>query len=99
MNKIKMSPKKKMLIILLSFCIIVIAFFVVSHVIESMNDEEVEFVLDYDFYYADFDEDIYEDEAFRSSTENSFIEYGEKSTSKTVGISQNDIESNPEGYS
>lgn len=99
-NRKKTSPKKKMLIILLSFCVFVITFFVVSYVIDSMKkDEELDFVLDYDFYDADFDENIYEDEVFKSSTENSFIEYGEKSTSKTVGLSQKDIESNPEGYS
>ena len=100
MNKEKMSPKKKMIIILSCFVLLIIVFFCVSYLIEKSKDEdEFNFTLDYDFYEADFDENIYEDEIFKNSIENSFIKYSEKGDSKTVGISQKDIDSNPEGYS
>ena len=81
------SAKKRLIIIIVSiFCTIIIlgvASLIIDY-IENKNKEE--FVVDYNFYPADFDENIFEDERYIDLVSGEFIRYTDSTTNITMGI-------------
>ena len=88
-NKSKISPKKKLIIVLISIVALIVVLFAISFAIDKYYDKKESAdnaPIDYDFYPADFDEYIYNDADYSNLIENGFISYKDNSTGLTLGI-------------
>ena len=88
---IKNNPqkaKKRLIIVILSIIGVIALLGVVSVIIDLFEKEE-EFEVDYNFYPANFDENIFENAAYLELISSEFITYTDSSTGITVGIDQN----------
>ena len=79
------NPKKRLIIIILSIIGAILVLGIASIIIDSLEKEE-EFVVDYNFYPADFNENIFEDAEYLDLVSAEFITYTDGSTNITVGI-------------
>ncbi len=101
-EKAPIDNRKKLIIVIASVLGIIALLFAASIAIDIYNDSKNKVVnepIDYDFYPADFDENIFEDADYIRMIENGFIDYANSSTNLTLGIDResaadygNDIE-------
>ena len=86
-SKSNKSPKKKLLIIIISIIAIMAVLIVASLIIDLVERKKGgEYEIDYNFYPADYEENIFEDEKYISLTKDGFISYCDSSTNITLGI-------------
>ncbi|MBE6596522.1 MAG: hypothetical protein E7641_02520 [Ruminococcaceae bacterium] len=81
--------KKKLIIVIVSVLGIMALLFAASYAIDLYNDSKNKVgdePIDYDFYPADFNENIFEDADYMMKIENGFIDYTDSSTNLTLGI-------------
>ena len=79
---------KKTLIIIILIIVAVIAVLGAVALLIDLYEKEEEYVIDYDFYPIDFEEDIFEDEEYLSLIDGGFITYTDSMTNVSVGITK-----------
>ncbi len=82
------KAKKKLLIILLTITLVMILLISASLIIDKLQKgiSEDELNIDYDFYPADFEENIFEDKKYIELTSEEFIRYHDMTTGIINGI-------------
>ena len=80
--------KKKLIIIIISTLGVIAFLSVASLVIDKLSKPDEEFVADYNFYPADYDENIFEDQKYLALTAEEFIKYTDSTTNETAGITK-----------
>lgn len=81
------KAKKRLIIIILSIIGVIAILGATSMIIDFVEGKkEKEFEIDYNFYPADFDENIFEDREYFDLVNAGFISYTDSSTNITVGI-------------
>ena len=88
-----MNKNKKILLIIIASIVCVIAILAVTVRIlenreEKKREESEELVIDYNFYPADFDLNIYEDEEYQALMRGRFLHYCNSYTNVTVSITK-----------
>ncbi len=88
-EKINANAKKRLLIIIAAIVVVIIVLFAVSLIIDKVkSSKNDEFIIDYNFYPADYEENIFEDEEYINLTSGNFIKYQDLNTNITVGITR-----------
>lgn len=86
-NSYSKKAKKRLIIIILSIIGVIVLLGIASIIIDFVeNNNKKEFEVDYNFYPADFDENIFEDDEYVDLIADEFITYTDSSTNVTVGI-------------
>lgn len=86
-SKKKCNAKKRMLIGIAVIIGVIVFLLVCAFVIDFIQDKSNEVDdIDYNFYPADFEENIYEDEEYLELISEEFIKYCDSETNVTVGI-------------
>ena len=84
----KRKAKKRLMVAIIVVIAAIVLLLVASVVIDIIENKkragEVE--IDYDFYPADFNENIFEDEKYLNLIEGEFLKYCDSTTNLTVGI-------------
>ncbi|MBQ8818749.1 MAG: hypothetical protein IJZ83_09235 [Clostridia bacterium] len=81
------KAKKKLLIIIICILTVMILLVIASLIIDLIeNNKNKEYEIDYNFYPADYEENIFEDEKYILLTKDGFISYCDSSTNITLGI-------------
>lgn len=86
--KTKADVRKRLIIVISALLAVTILLGVASFLIDKYNFKKNNDTtpIDYDFYPADFDENIFEDEKYIELIENGFIYYTDESMGITLGI-------------
>ena len=87
-KSIQKRIKKRLIIIIISILGVISVLGIASIVIDMLSTGEEEFVVDYDFYPADFEEYIFDDEKYTALIAEEFIKYTDSTTNETVGITK-----------
>ena len=81
------KAKKNLLIIIISVIAVMAVLVAASLIIDLVESKKGgEYEIDYNFYPADYEENIFEDEKYISLTKDGFISYCDSSTNITLGI-------------
>ncbi len=81
------KAKKRLIIIILSILALMLILLGISLMIDLVESKKSdEFEIDYNFYPADYDENIFEDEKYCELIAGEFIRYCDSTTNVTVGI-------------
>ena len=88
-----MNKNKKILLIIIGIIVCVIAILAITVGLlerreEKEREDAEELVIDYNFYPADFDLNIYEDEEYQALMRGRFLHYCDSYTNVTVSISK-----------
>ena len=80
--------KKKLIIAITCIVVIIVLLAVIVEMIEYFNAKKTSepFEIDYDFYPADYEENIFEDERYLELISGEYIRFCDSSTNVTVGI-------------
>ncbi len=91
-NKVNSNKKakKRLIIILISIAVVMLLLIVASLIIDSISEKDGgELEIDYNFYPADFNENIFEDEKYIELTAGEFMRYHDMTTGIISGIDEN----------
>ncbi len=92
----KNSAKKKLLISIAVIICIIVILIICSVIIDIIEKNSSDFEIDYNFYPADYDEDIFTDEKYLQLTAEEFIKYHDSTTNITLGIDKESAKSQGE---
>lgn len=87
-RSIQTKAKKRLIIIICAIIGVMAILWAASIIIDMMSKSEEEFVVDYNFYPADYEEDIFKDEKYLALIAEEFIRYTDSTTNETVGINK-----------
>ena len=87
-KEVQKKAKKKLVIIIVSILILIIILGIASLAIDMLSKPNEEFVVDYKFHPADYEENIFEDQKYLALTAEEFIKYTDSTTNETVGITK-----------
>ena len=87
-KSIQSKAKKRLIIIMCAMIGVILILFGASLIIDMTTKPEEEFVVDYNFYPADYEEDIFKDEKYLALIAEEFIRYTDSTTNETVGINK-----------
>jgi hypothetical protein len=84
----KSKTKRKLITAIIIIVAVICLLLLASVVIDKLENKKraEESVIDYDFYPADFEENIYDDEKYLSLIEGDFLKYCDSTTNLTVSI-------------
>lgn len=92
----KISPKKKLMIaVILTLSVIILLWGIVA-LIEYISLNNIEEEYNYNFYPANYDEDIFEDERYLELIQGEYVRFCDASTNLTVGVNMEALEEYPE---
>jgi len=90
----KSNPKKKKLIIAIAVALAIVIIMGIAVIIIDMIENGKVYIpepIDYDFYEADFSEDIYTDSEYVALIEGDEVSYLDMDTNLTIGISEKNV--------
>jgi hypothetical protein len=87
-KSIQSKAKKRLIIIMCAMIGVILILLGASLIIDMTTKPEEEFVVDYNFYPADYEEDIFKDEKYLALVAEEFIRYTDSTTNETVGINK-----------
>ena len=86
----KTTPKKRMIIVIISVVAVIVLMFGISLFIDYYNriqdNGNADVDIEFNFYDADYDEDIFEDEEYLDLIKHGFINYTDGASNITIGI-------------
>ncbi len=88
--KSKSKAKKCLVIVIVAIFLLILALFAASLIVDkyTQSKKQEEYVIDYDFYPADYNENIYENQEYLMLTSGSFIKFQDRNTSVIVGMTR-----------
>ncbi|MBO7310708.1 MAG: hypothetical protein J6U86_04875 [Clostridia bacterium] len=84
----KKRAKKNLLIAIAIICALIVLLLIASIIIDSIQEKNDITEIDYDFYPADYNEDIFNDQEYTQLINGGFIEYTDSTTNLTIGINR-----------
>lgn len=88
------GTKKKLLIVIGAVVLVMILLFGASYAIDAYykSRENVQKPIDFDFYPADYSENIYDDQAYNDLIKDGFISYTDGASGVTIGTSLDSVQ-------
>ena len=88
-KKSRKRAKKKLLIIILSIVVLMTVLLIAVYIIDLVNNKKSrDFEIDYNFYPANYEENIFDNSKYLELISDEFIKYRDSSTNITLGINK-----------